>query len=160
MRRFKQCPQCGTKIREYKNPLPTVDIIIEVEAGIVLIKRKNEPLGWAIPGGFVDYGESLEEASVREAKEETELNVRLIRQFHTYSDPRRDPRQHNITTVYIARARGGTLQAQDDAQEIGVFPETSLPPKLAFDHDQILKAYFLYKKTGQRRALGTGATSG
>ncbi len=85
-----QCPKCQEKIEVYKNPIPTVDIMIQVESrkGVVLIKRKNPPYGWAIPGGFVDYGESLEEAALREAKEETNLDVKLIRQFHTYSDPR------------------------------------------------------------------------
>jgi 8-oxo-dGTP diphosphatase len=153
-------PQGKTMGKQYRNPFPTVDIIIEQEKGIVLILRRNEPHRWAIPGGFCDYGESLEQAAVREAREETGLTVELIEQFHTYSDPRRDPRQHNITTVYIARAIGGTLQAQDDAQEIGVFTEADLPAELAFDHDRILKDYFLYKKTGQRRALGTRATPG
>lgn len=148
-----RCPRCGTEVKEYRNPFPTVDIIIEQETGVVLILRRNEPRLWAIPGGFCDYGESLEEAAVREAREETGLEVELIEQFHTYSDPRRDPRQHNITTVYITRARGGTLQAQDDAQEIGVFSEADLPAKLAFDHDQILQDYFRYKKMGQRRVL-------
>jgi 8-oxo-dGTP diphosphatase len=147
-------------INEYRNPVPTVDIIIEQDKGVVLILRKNEPRLWAIPGGYCDYGESLEEAAIREAREETGLQVELIEQFHTYSDPRRDPRQHTITTVYIARATGGTLQAQDDAQAIGVFSEKDLPTMLAFDHAQILKDYFLYKKTGQRRSLGKGATSG
>jgi len=150
-----KCPQCKTVVKEYRNPFPTVDIIIEHGTGIVLILRRNEPQQWAIPGGYCDYGESLEQAAVREAREETGLTVELIEQFHTYSDPQRDPRQHNITTVYIARAIGGVLQAQDDAQEIGVFSEADLPSELAFDHDQILKDYFLYKKTGQRRALGT-----
>ena len=149
MRRFIQCPQCGTKIEQYKNPLPTVDIIIEVEAGgvetgIVLIKRKNEPLGWAIPGGFVDYGESLEEAAVREAREETGLRVHLIRQFHTYSDPRRDPRFHSISTVYIARAHG-VPEAKDDAQEVGIFDQQNLPEGIAFDHRNILEDYFKSK---------------
>jgi ADP-ribose pyrophosphatase YjhB (NUDIX family) len=141
-------------VKEYRNPFPTADIIIEQDEGIVLILRRNEPRQWAIPGGFCDYGESLEEAAVREAREETGLDVELIEQFHTYSDPRRDPRQHNITTVYIARAIGGTLGAQDDAQDIGIFSEDNLPPQLAFDHNEILKDYFLYKKTGQRKALG------
>ena len=146
MRRFVQCPQCGTKIEEYKNPFPTVDIIIEVEAGgvetgIVLIKRKNEPLGWAIPGGFVDYGESLEEAAVREAREETGLHVHLIRQFHTYSDPKRDPRFHSISTVYIARAQG-TPEARDDAREVGIFGPHNLPEGIVFDHGTILEDYF------------------
>lgn len=146
MRRFIQCPQCGTKIKEYKNPFPTVDIIIEVEGaggqrGIVLIKRKNEPFGWAIPGGFVDYGESLEKAAIREANEETGLRVRLVRQFHTYSDPKRDPRFHSISTVYIARAKG-TPEARDDAQEVGIFDQRNLPEGMAFDHRKILKDYF------------------
>ena len=97
---------------------------------------------------------------VREAREETGLEVELIEQFHTYSDPQRDPRQHNITTVYIARAIGGALQAQDDAQEIGVFTEDELPPQLAFDHDEILRDYFLYKKKGRDKSLGKRATTG
>ena len=148
-----RCPQCETMVKEYRNPFPTVDIIIEQREGVVLILRRNEPRQWAIPGGFCDYGESLEEAAVREAREETSLEVELIEQFHTYSDPRRDPRQHNITTVYIARAIGGTLQAQDDAREIGVFSKDDLPQQLAFDHDEILRDYFLYKKTGRGKIL-------
>ena len=151
-----RCLQCGTVVKVYHNPFPTVDIIIEQDEGIVLILRRNEPRQWAIPGGFCDYGESLEEAAVREAREETGLEVELIEQFHTYSDPRRDPRQHNITTVFIARSIGGALQAQDDAQEIGVFPEGELPPQLAFDHAEILKDCFIYKKTGRHKALSTG----
>lgn len=96
--------------KRYRNPIPTVDIIIEISSpvkrqGIVLIKRKNPPLGWALPGGFVDYNESLEQAAVREAEEETSLKVKLLFQFHTYSDTNRDPRQHTITTVYVALAR-------------------------------------------------------
>jgi 8-oxo-dGTP diphosphatase len=148
-----ECPLSHRVIKEYCNPVPTVDIIIEQGEGVVLILRRNEPRLWAIPGGFCDYGESLEHAAVREAREETGLAVELIEQFHTYSDPRRDPRQHTITTVYIARAIGGTLGAQDDAQEIGVFSEDALPAVLAFDHTQILGDYFRYKKTGQRRSL-------
>jgi ADP-ribose pyrophosphatase YjhB (NUDIX family) len=144
MRRFIQCPQCGAKIRQYKNPLPTVDIIIEVEGGIVLIKRKNKPLGWAIPGGFVDYGESLEGAAVREAKEETGLAVHLIRQFRTYSDPKRDPRFHAISTVYIAKAQG-VPEAQDDAQDVGIFGQDNLPQDIVFDHRKILEDYFEHK---------------
>src|SRR3972149_12306791 len=101
VKRTIQCPKCQTEIEIYKTPLTAVDIIIENDSkGIILIKRKNPPFGWAIPGGFVEYGESLEEASVREAKEETNLEVRLIKQFHTYSDPNRDKRFHCISTVY------------------------------------------------------------
>jgi ADP-ribose pyrophosphatase YjhB (NUDIX family) len=141
MKGFIQCPQCGTKIREYKNPFPTVDIIIEVGGGIVLIRRRNEPLGWAIPGGFVDYGESLEQAAVREAREETGLSVHLVRQFHTYADPKRDPRFHAISTVYIAKAQG-VPQARDDAQDVGIFGQDNLPQDIVFDHRKILEDYF------------------
>lgn len=137
-----RCPKCQKEIEIYRNPLPTVDIIIEIESkGIVLIKRKNPPYGWAIPGGFVDYGESLEEAAIREAKEETNLDVELIRQFHTYSDPKRDKRHHSISTIYIAKANG-IPEAKDDALEIGIFNESNLPDELAFDHRLILTDYF------------------
>jgi ADP-ribose pyrophosphatase YjhB (NUDIX family) len=145
-KRTIQCPKCGNEIEIYKNPIPTVDIIIEIESkGMVLIKRKNPPYGWALPGGFVDYGESLEEAAVREAKEETDLDVKLIGQFHTYSDPKRDPRHHSISTVYVAKANG-VPQAKDDAIEIGIFNETNLPDAIAFDHHFILKDYFKSKQ--------------
>lgn len=124
-----------------RNPYPTVDIIIEYCGGIVLIKRKNPPPGWALPGGFVDYGESLEKAAIREAKEETSLDVELVRQFHTYSDPSRDPRQHTIATVYIAKGNGA-LKAGDDAAEAEIYREDSLPAEIAFDHRGILDDYF------------------
>jgi len=137
-------------MKKYRNPVPTVDIIIEMEeGGIVLIKRKNPPYGWAIPGGFVDYGESLEDAALREAKEETSLSIHLLEQFHTYSEPDRDPRQHTISTVFIASA-SGIPKAADDAREIKVFQETEIPEELAFDHKKILGDYFFYKKTGLR----------
>ncbi|NWF92002.1 MAG: NUDIX hydrolase [Syntrophaceae bacterium] len=137
-----QCPRCRKEIEVYKNPIPTVDIIIEIESkGIILIRRKNRPYGWAIPGGFVDYGESLEEAAIREAKEETNLDVELVRQFHTYSAPDRDPRHHTISTVYIAKANGEP-EARDDALGIGLFNESTLPEDMAFDHRSILKDYF------------------
>ena len=130
------------EIQVYKNPIPTVDIIIEIKSkGVVLIKRKNPPYGWALPGGFVDYGESLDEAAVREAREETDLDVKLIEQFHTYSDPDRDPRHHSISTVYIAKAKG-IPHPKDDAIEIGIFSESNLPHEIAFDHHSILKDYF------------------
>jgi ADP-ribose pyrophosphatase YjhB (NUDIX family) len=132
-----------------KHPLPTVDIIIEVGGGIVLIERKNPPHGWAIPGGFVDYGESLETAAVREAEEETSLKVQLREQFYTYSDPGRDPRHHTISTVYIAVANG-TPRGADDAKRAEIFTADTLPTRIAFDHTQILNDYFEYKKTGER----------
>jgi 8-oxo-dGTP diphosphatase len=129
------------KSSERRNPLPTVDIIIRYMDGIILIKRKNPPFGWALPGGFVDYGESLEEAAVRDAREETALAVTLLKQFHTYSDRSRDPRQHTISTVFIAQA-SGKAEAGDDAAELGFFGEDTLPDIMAFDHKQILNDYF------------------
>ena len=129
---------------QFKNPVPTVDIIIEIngiaEKGIVLISRKNPPYGWAIPGGFVDYGESLEDAAIREAKEETSLDINLLRQFHTYSDPSRDPRGHTITTVFIANAEGEPIGC-DDAKEAKIFPLNAIPKKMAFDHKKIIFDY-------------------
>lgn len=146
---FIRCPTCGAAVEKYKNPVPTVDIIIEIEGkGVVLIKRKNPPYGWAIPGGFIDYGESIEEAAVREAKEEVSLDVELIEQLHTYSDPSRDKRHHTITTVYIAKAIGEP-KADDDALDVGLFDEANLPEPLVFDHGKILADYYL-KRKGQR----------
>ncbi len=126
------------------NPVPTVDIIIELAQGVVLIERKNEPFGWAIPGGFVDYGESVEKAAKREAKEETSLDVELVRQFHVYSDPKRDARKHTISVVFIARAQGRPI-AGDDAINADVFNRDSLPENLCFDHALILEDYFSRK---------------
>ncbi len=127
---------------KHRNPLPTVDIIIECDGKIVMIKRKNAPLGWALPGGFVDYGESLEYAAVREAKEETGLDVNLVKQFHTYSEPDRDPRSHTISTVYIAEAKGSPA-AGDDAERALLFSRDSLPEPIVFDHRKILDDYFM-----------------
>ncbi len=124
-----------------KNPIPTVDIIIKYKGSIILIKRKKPPEGWALPGGFVDYGETLESAAVREAKEETGLDIELIRQFHTYSDPKRDRRHHTITTVYIAKGNGMPA-AGDDAKEISIVQKDTLPKQIAFDHREILTDYF------------------
>lgn len=121
-----------------------MDIIIEIMGGIILIARKNKPLGWALPGGFVDYGESLEQAAVREALEETGLNVTLIQQLKTYSVPDRDPRHHTISTVFIAKAEG-LPQAGDDAGSVDVFTKENLP-SLVFDHAKILADYFTFKK--------------
>jgi len=124
-----------------RNPLLTVDAIIEMNGGVILIKRKNPPPGWAIPGGFVDYGETLEDAVIREMKEETCLDITLVRQFHTYSAPDRDPRHHTVSTIFVATA-SGTPRADDDAADIGIFTRDNMPEDIAFDHRQILEDYF------------------
>ncbi len=140
----------------YRNPAPTVDIIIELvdrpHRPIVLIERLNPPYGWAIPGGFVDYGETVETAAQREAQEETGLQVELIEQFHVYSDPNRDPRQHTMAVVFLATATG-TPQAGDDAKHLGVFEPWQIPTNLCFDHDRVLRDYLHYRHYGQRPRL-------
>jgi 8-oxo-dGTP diphosphatase len=134
------CPSCFSDVKQYRNPFPTVDIIIEINNGIVLIERKNEPFGWALPGGFVDYGESLEAAAVREAYEETSLEISDMRLLGCYSDPERDQRFHTISTVYIAKAHG-IPRAADDAVNCAVYKLNSLPERLCFDHDKIIADY-------------------
>lgn len=137
----------------FKNPLPTVDCIIELPGDyIVLIRRKHPPLGWALPGGFVDYGERLDLACVREVKEETGLDVQLSEQFFTYSDPARDARKHTISTVFIGQAEG-TPRGDDDAELAQAFAIDALPKELCFDHATILDDYLTYKRTGRRRKL-------
>lgn len=131
--------------RKFRNPVPTVDVIIEIDGrgkapGIVLIARKNPPFGWALPGGFIDYGETVEEAARREAREETSLEVEGLRQFHVYSDPDRDPRLHAVSTVFIGRARGAP-RAADDAREARIFDPRRIDVPLAFDHRRILDDY-------------------
>ena len=145
----------------HRNPTPTVDIIIELtdrpNRPIVLIERRNPPYGWAIPGGFIDYGEAAETAAVREALEETALQVELIEQFQVYSDPNRDPRQHTLSVVFIATA-AGEPQAQDDAKNIDIFELWQLPKALCFDHDRILQDYWRYRSYGMRpRSTNTKA---
>ncbi len=127
-----------------RNPYPTVDIIVEVGDRIVLIERKNPPYGWALPGGFVEYGESYEEAALREAREETGLDVELLCQMHLYSSPERDPRFHTATLVFIARA-SGQPRGGDDAARARLFDPENLPP-LAFDHRRIIDHYLRFKK--------------
>ncbi len=136
-----RCPNCGKTVTIYRNPVLTVDIIISIRGeGIILINRKNPPFGWAIPGGFVDYGESLESAATREAKEETGLDLKDLKQFHAYSDPARDPRQHTVTVVFTATG-AGIPKAADDAAYLRVFPLNEIPGNLAFDHGRILSDY-------------------
>jgi 8-oxo-dGTP diphosphatase len=137
----------------YRNPTPTVDLIIELtdrpHRPIVLIERLNPPYGWALPGGFVDYGEAVETAARREAKEEVGLRVELIEQFNVYSDPNRDPRQHTLSIVFLAIAQGEP-KAGDDAKHLDVFEPWRLPTNLCFDHDRILRDYWCYRHYGIR----------
>ena len=135
------CPHCGQEVVAYRNPFPTADIIISTSDGVVLIKRKNPPFGWALPGGFIDYGESAEHAAMREAKEETGLEVNELTLFGVYSDPERDPRHHTLTVVFTASAQDAPIAA-DDAAEVGIFPKDVLPSPIAFDHAKILQDYF------------------
>ena len=137
-------------------PSLAADTIIELHdqtnRPIVLIERKYPPYGWAIPGGFVDVGESVEKAAVREAKEETSLDVKLRTLLGIYSAPDRDERGHTASVVYIARASGEPL-AQDDAENLDVFDINNLPSEFAFDHDRILRDYIHFRQTGQLPAL-------
>jgi 8-oxo-dGTP diphosphatase len=136
----------------FRNPLPTVDLFIVLpDERFVLVRRKNPPHGWALPGGFVDEGERLDLAAVREAKEETGLDVELVEQFFTYSDPRRDPRKHTISTVFVARASGEPTGG-DDAAEARAFRADELP-ELVFDHAEIVADVLRYLRTGERRRL-------
>ena len=150
---YLSCPKCGEKVKSYRNPLPTVDIIIEFNGGIILIDRKNEPYGWAIPGGFVDYGESLEDAACREAEEETSLVISNLRLVGCYSDPNRDKRSHNISTVFAACGEG-VPQAADDALSLAIFPPDKLPDKLCFDHGKILDDYCRLKMNNPAASCG------
>jgi len=126
---------------KFRSPKLAVDIIIEYKGAIVLIKRKNPPFGWALPGGFVEYGETVEMAARREAKEETGLTIGNLRQFHVYSEPKRDPRGHCVSVVFTGKGKG-KLKAKSDAQATGLFTKDTLPKEIAFDHKKILRDYF------------------
>jgi len=148
MVKVRPCPHCGEEIEIYRNPTPTVDVVILMPSpegdGVVLIERKNPPLGWALPGGFVDYGESCEEAAVREMKEETGLDVELVGLLGVYSDPKRDKRQHTMSVVYIGVPNDpSALAAGDDAVKAEVFPLGGWP-ELAFDHGKILSDFMTF----------------
>ena len=132
----------------YRNPALTVDLIIEVGAQIVLIERANAPLGWALPGGFVDEGEHVADAARREALEETGLDVEVTEQFYCYSDPGRDPRKHTVSVVFIARAEGAPIGG-DDAARAQLF-DPKVPPQLVFDHQAIIDDYLRFRATGLR----------
>ncbi len=144
------CPRCGAPVSSQRNPALAVDIIIhpaQEPASVVLIQRRHPPLGWALPGGFVDYGESLEQAARREAKEETGLDLAELRQFRAYSDPTRDPRCHVVTVVYSALG-SGQAHAADDARDLKIFPLSALPDSMAFDHRTILEDYIRWSLKG------------
>jgi ADP-ribose pyrophosphatase YjhB (NUDIX family) len=132
------CPHCGRTLDWFEQPRLTVDAVVRnAEGEVLLIERKHEPRGWALPGGFVDRGETLEQAVARELEEETGLRATDVRQFHTYSDPARDPRHHTVSTVFLVRGEGA-LRAGDDAARARFFPLHALPTPLAFDHAAIL----------------------
>jgi len=131
------CPHCGGAIEAFRNPYPTADILFHRPGKVLLIRRKNPPSGWALPGGFIDYGESAEQAAAREAKEETGLEVRNLRQFRVFSEPGRDPRFHTLTVVFLA-GPGGEIRAGDDAAQVQWFALDDLPPEMAFDHAKII----------------------
>jgi 8-oxo-dGTP diphosphatase len=136
---------------EHKNPAPTVDVVIQLPADrVVLVKRRFPPPGWALPGGFVDEGETVEAAATREAREETGLEVELVDLLWVYSDPRRDPRRHTMSVVFLGRADGEPKGA-DDAEEARAFAWDALPSPLAFDHADVLRDARRLLLTGTRR---------
>jgi 8-oxo-dGTP diphosphatase len=125
-------------------------VLIEIPGrGIVLIERRYPPPGWAIPGGFIEVGETAAAAARREAREETGLDVSSLELFNVYSDPARDPRRHTLTIVFIGQA-SGEPEGGDDAARAAVFTEHTLPSPIAFDHAQVLADYFEYRRTGRR----------
>ncbi len=133
-----------------RGPSPTVDVVISLPGDrVVLVRRKNPPPGWALPGGFVDEGETVETAAVREAREETGLEVGLVDLLGVYSDPRRDPRRHTLSAVFLGRAAGDPVGA-DDADEARAFRWDALPSPLAFDHAEILADARRFLLTGVR----------
>jgi 8-oxo-dGTP diphosphatase len=156
MNHGQQVTEMKKWVKELKTPFVTADIIIRCNQGIVLVERKNEPHGWALPGGFVEVGESLENAVCREAEEETSLEIELIEQFHAYSKPDRDARFHSVTVVFIADAGAGILKVGDDAKKVKIFSETTLPDLIAFDHRQIITDYFVYVESGKRPTVRPG----
>lgn len=148
------CPRCGFVVHVYRNPFLTVDcIVLKKQEKVLLIERKNPPYGWALPGGFVEYGESLEDAVRREILEETGLRLDMVSQFKAYSDPERDPRHHTVTVVFFTET-GDEPTAGDDAQNCVFFPFNNLPSSIAFDHRKILEEFRTWKILSQTSSLG------
>jgi 8-oxo-dGTP diphosphatase len=145
--RHLDCPRCGAEI-PLPFPLVTVDCIVTDETGrVLLVRRRYPPPGWALPGGFVEMGETLETAVARELREETGLVLGAARQFHAYSDPARDARHPIVTVVFHGRA-AGTPRAGDDAADARFFPLDALPEEMAFDHRAILREFSLRGDSG------------
>ncbi len=140
------CPKCNTVVRKYQQPAPTTDVIIyDEQKGIVLIERKNAPLGYALPGGFIDMGEQVENAAIREMKEETNLDVELLGVLGVYSRPDRDPRFHTMTTTFIGKAKDPSmLNAGDDAAHAKFYPLNEIPKPLCFDHSKMIDDFLEY----------------
>lgn len=132
-----------------RGPAATVDIVLERDGAVLLVERSFPPLGWALPGGFVDMGERVGAAAVREAKEETGLDVRLVTLLHVYSDPARDPRRHTLSVVFVATAEGEPVGG-DDAAQARFFPLDALPSPICFDHGRILEDYVRWRRDGTR----------
>lgn len=157
---YETCPACGERVAfvTHANPAPTVDVVLRAgENEVVLIRRKNPPHGWALPGGFVDQGESAEHAAQRELREEVGAEVRLQGLLGVYSHPERDPRKHTLSVVFTAElADPSVLRAGDDAGEVRVFPLDDLP-ETAFDHGHILEDYTKHLEGG-RGLVGSGAS--
>lgn len=143
MKKTVKCPHCGKDYSSYRNPTPTTDVVIHTpEKGIVIIKRLNEPHGFAFPGGFIDEGEQAEAAAIREMKEETGLDVELLGVLGVYSRPDRDPRQHTISVVFVGAPKDASkLKAGDDASAAAFHPLDHLPGPLVFDHQQIFRDF-------------------
>ncbi len=140
------CSKCGHSWEDWNNPVPTVDALIEVYEknifkGVVLIERLNYPFGWAIPGGFMEYGEKAETTCIREAKEETGLEVEIKYLLGFYTDPKRDPRSHTVTAVYVCRSGDDIPIAGDDAKTARIFSLKEIPNNLVFDHNLVIEDY-------------------
>lgn len=134
---------------QYRNPTPTVDVIVHHNDQILLIERKNEPVGWALPGGFVDEGEMVETAAIREVKEETNIDIELEHLLYVYSSPDRDIRQHNLSVVFTAHSTQDPT-AGDDANKAVFFSVKDLPTPIVFDHIEIIEDFLHFQETGKR----------